>query len=654
MKQFKYILLIILFITALPANAQLVLNEFMADNAATIVDESDGKYDDWIEIYNMGGSSANLKDYALSDDPETPDKWLFPDIELEPGGFLLIWLDGDTDLNYPHASFKLSKNGEFIGLYYNSAPVDTLTFPAQTTDVSYGRISDGDGAWDFLANPTPNNSNNSEIAVDSSAIIFDDSMVHDFKLEFYVDAWADSLKYNYENDEEYMPAKLTYGSITLDSIGVRYKGNSSYSMARNTPKKPFKFKFDKYIDDRTFYGIKRLNFSNCAKDPTYLREKIGYYIAGKYLPVPRTAYSNIYINGELIGFYLHIEQVDKTFLSRHFETNGNNLYKAGDNGTGLIYKGDQPSAYYDEIVLKTNEDENDYSALIDLLDKLQNTTDKEFLETMENKLNLDNVARHLAFNMALSHFDSYTGSGRNFYLYDDSSSAQFNIIHWDLNETFGSYSNQWNVSTQDLVTISNLNQRPLNRRIVENDSLRQVYLRYVKDMIEGPASYDSVESYINKYKDFIAPYIQADDNKLFTYQQFLTNFEDEVNLGMGQRIPGLLSFIEERSSALEQQLDEYLEPLSVETVNDISNIIQIFPNPINTGAAISFDCPEFTEVDIKIYNPRGDSRPLISRQNYDAGKHEIYFDASGFNSGIYYLAITINEKRYTRIINIIK
>jgi len=72
-------------------------------------------------------------------------------------------------------------------------------------------------------------------------------------------------------------------------VGVRYKGNSSYAFAGKSPKKPFKFSFDKYIDDRRFFGIKKLNFSNGANYPTMTREKISYDILARYMAAPRAA-----------------------------------------------------------------------------------------------------------------------------------------------------------------------------------------------------------------------------------------------------------------------------------------------------------------------------------------------------------------------------
>ncbi len=72
---------------------EIVINEVMSSNALTLSDE-DGDFPDWIELYNNGTISVNLADWGLSDDPADPPKWIFPEIELAPKSFLLVFASG--------------------------------------------------------------------------------------------------------------------------------------------------------------------------------------------------------------------------------------------------------------------------------------------------------------------------------------------------------------------------------------------------------------------------------------------------------------------------------------------------------------------------------------------------------------------------------
>jgi len=555
-----FLILFLLIVSTATFSQEIAINEFLARNDTTAADQ-DGEYDDWVELYNYGLSPVSLAGYYLSDDEEEIEKWEFPDTTITPGAFLIIWTDGDTDQSGLHTGFKLSGSGEEVYLRNSSGDmVDEVVFGAQTTDISFGRIPDGTGVFQQMI-PTFSGLNLPEEPrrEDISDTLFKADVVNKYELRFYTQDWQDSLEYNYEVlDQEYMPAQLIYNdSVILDSIGVRYKGNSSYIRSGATVKKPFKFRFDKYKENQLLFGLERLNFSNSVSDPTFMREMIGYRVSGKLIPSPRSAYANIYVEDDYIGFYVQVEQVDEIFLGRHFFNNGFNLYKASDDGATLKYLGEEVDLYETEYELKTNEDANDWSRFIYFIDKLNNTPDDLFVETISEWLNLDDAIDHLAFNMVLSSFDSYTGSGRNFYFYDDEDSGKFNLIPWDLNETFGTYRNNWNVIEADIVQTSNAKNRPLMRRIMWNDSLRMLYFDRIEAMINGIVSYDSILAMTEEFKPLIEEFVLADQNKLYSDEMFHTNIEDDVRINLGQVIPGLRSFSMARNENVLVQISEF-------------------------------------------------------------------------------------------------
>ncbi len=141
----------------------LYINEFMADNDATIQDEA-GDYDDWFELYNAGATAVDLGGMYVTDDRSAPTQWQIPaGVTIAAGGHLLLWADEEEAEGDTHANFKLSKSGEEIGLYetdaHGNVAIDTLTFGVQTTDVSMGRFPDGGDCWRFFTSATPAASN---------------------------------------------------------------------------------------------------------------------------------------------------------------------------------------------------------------------------------------------------------------------------------------------------------------------------------------------------------------------------------------------------------------------------------------------------------------------------------------------------------------
>ena len=157
--------LLTFFITLITLNVtaqNLVINEFMASNDATIADQ-DGEFEDWIELYNNGAASIDISGYSLSDDGDNLAQWAFPaGTSVAANGYLVVWADNDEDQTGLHANFKLSGGGETIYLTDAAgAYVDTVEYADQTTDISYGRIPNGTGDFQVM-NPTFNAENNAD------------------------------------------------------------------------------------------------------------------------------------------------------------------------------------------------------------------------------------------------------------------------------------------------------------------------------------------------------------------------------------------------------------------------------------------------------------------------------------------------------------
>ena len=166
MKSFlNFIVICLLVLTGSSLSAQLFVNEFMADNASTIKDEQ-GKYEDWIEIYNAGSTAIDLGGYYLSDNIDPSKYWQIPTTNptlttVPAGGFLLLWADSDPEEGELHLDFKLSSGGESILIIGPDGftPIDEVTFEALGTNISSGRTTDGGSDFQEFITTTPGESN---------------------------------------------------------------------------------------------------------------------------------------------------------------------------------------------------------------------------------------------------------------------------------------------------------------------------------------------------------------------------------------------------------------------------------------------------------------------------------------------------------------
>jgi hypothetical protein len=145
--------------TSTAASSPIVINELMANNSHTLADPQ-GEFDDWIELRNLAAEDIDLTGHYLSDNPDNPRKWQFPDgTKIPSSGYLLVWADEDGgDTPGLHASFRLSANGEQILLVDTDANLnallDSVTFGPLAEDQAYGRAPENPDVWRTM-NPSP-------------------------------------------------------------------------------------------------------------------------------------------------------------------------------------------------------------------------------------------------------------------------------------------------------------------------------------------------------------------------------------------------------------------------------------------------------------------------------------------------------------------
>lgn len=140
-----------------PVGGPIVINELLAKNNATLMDEA-GSWEDYVELYNRGTTTVDLSGMYLTDDLSAPTTWQIPaGTTLAAGATLLIWADEDLAGGPLHADFKLSTDGEAVGLFDvdGTTLLDAITFEAQLADVSTGRLHDGGSLWVTFPVPTP-------------------------------------------------------------------------------------------------------------------------------------------------------------------------------------------------------------------------------------------------------------------------------------------------------------------------------------------------------------------------------------------------------------------------------------------------------------------------------------------------------------------
>jgi hypothetical protein len=380
--------------------------------------------------------------------------------------------------------------------------------------------------------------------------------------------------------------------ISLDSVGVKYKGNSSYNSSR--VKNPLHIELDHYKADHIYDGITDIKLNNGFKDPTLVRETVTYTIARNYMSAPRANYARLYINGQYIGLYTNAESITKKFVFNHFGSKNNTFFKCnpiytGGNKSNLAYLGADSSLYYNSYEIKSDAGWSDLLLLINTLNN--NPT------LINNYIDIDRVLWMHALNNLLVNLDSYTGAiSQNYYLYK-SDNGSFNTVIWDVNESFGCFNNTGTgtLSLTQMQQLSpwlhlNYTERPLIKNLLSVPMYARMYMAHFRTIHNEFFANDEYFSLGNTYQGIIDSSVQADVNKLNTYPEFLNNMTQNVSAGP-MSIPGLSLLMNGRKTYLSSQSDMlYSQPTisnisSSDTLPDIGDNIYITAS-ISNGSSV--------------------------------------------------------------------
>jgi len=433
---------------------------------------------------------------------------------------------------------------------------------------------------------------------DNPGGFFDEDSLRSIYIDFYnpgyhnylVNAW-------YYNPSERIPAILTLNGVQYDSVGVRYKGNSTFCLPNDNQnvKVPYNIDMNYFIDEQQLLGYNKMKLANAWMDPTFVKQIISSNIYRKYLPTGESNLVKLNVQGNYVGLYVNDESINKQFLKKHFDEKSGPLFKC-DNidrfcdtanapsamPPNLYYMGDDTTLYYDSYDMKS---ENGWEELVYLI----KTIDTDF-NNIDSILNVDRTLWAFAVNQVVLNLDCYnTYYVHNYYLYQTKDEL-FQMIPWDLDNSFvgailGSF---WPWSSayeyDPFFTISPNSQpwevRPLLDKLLSDPFYRDLYTAHLRTIINESLDTAYIRSEINNLQQLAYSAADSDQNKVFSMQDYVNNVESA--LWTGWSFGGIMSTINARKEYLLNHPEISLIPPSLYNPNISNNIIAVHANNVNS------------------------------------------------------------------------
>lgn len=408
------------------------------------------------------------------------------------------------------------------------------------------------------------------------------------------------LTNNYDS-ETLIPATMTYDNMTLDSVGVRFRGNTSYSTITNSDKKSFKIETDFVDDDQELLGYSGLKFNNGHQDATFMREVLYSNMASKYTPIAKANYIHLYLNNQDWGIYPNVQAIDKTFLSEWFLSNDGARFRAttdntttgggggpggggggggsqwGDGTAALNYLGSDTALYQDYYTLKSSDISDSWEKLVDACEIIDNATVNNMPTTLA-KIDIDKALWFLASENIFTDDDSYIMKGKMDYMvYYEPETGRTTPIEYDGNSSFvinDATSSAWDPFKN--VTDANY---PLLYKTLSIPEWRQRYLAHYRTILNETFTTANATVIIHQLDSLIADEVASDTKKLESTADYISG------------VPALITFVTDRRNFLlsnsevaqmsptivdakfyNSSMDEYTVPLPNEVGHILSEV----------------------------------------------------------------------------------
>lgn len=407
--------------------------------------------------------------------------------------------------------------------------------------------------------------------------LYDTQTIQKIEIQFSQANWDYQMDTAKHGSEGYLMADwVSVNGVQYDSVGVKYKGNSSFDSTRI--KNPLHIELNTY-KSQSINGFKDIKLSNGYGDPSCEREVLAYDILQNYMDCSRANFAQVYINGNYIGLYSNAENIDKKFCGDHFGNTTGTFVKCNPIinpsptiKSNLKFINSDSSSYANLYEIKSN---SGWNVLTQLCDSLSNQP-----TSVHRQMDIDRALWMLAFNNVFINLDSYSGVfSQNYYIYKNNTNL-FNPIVWDLNMSFGAFPFAGNgtasMGTLNIAGMQNfaLNNHandpnwPLIKAIQENSTFKRMYVAHMRTMLNEQIISASYKTKYNQFKNLIDTAVLSDVNGFFNHTQFLGAATTDYPFG-SYTVPGVFNLMDARATYLQNTAEFQAVPPLISNINTL-------------------------------------------------------------------------------------
>ncbi len=469
-----------------------------------------------------------------------------------------------------------------------------------------------------------------QIKAQKSGDLFDGSYVHDIRISFDNANWMNTLDSLRINGDDMTIGKVQIDGLTYENVGIGYAKNYTHQLAGK--RNPWLIKLNFIDKKQNHQGYRNLTISQAMRDPSLVREVLGYEIARRYMPAPNANYVNLTVNSENKGVYINVEAVDDIFIQKNFvNTEGGSSAAfrcVPDTRTSVQADCDQTNFG----ALRFEKNAKCYLRNFDMLSKGGWDDLIELTRVLNNEpqninkmINIDRTLWFLAFNNVIVNLNGYEGQNSgNYYLVRDASGL-FNFVPTELSLSFGGFKNTNGQSDLDLEGLIALDPvlhinnaaKPLISQLLKNPDNKKIYFSHVRQILADWFDNSVYQTRATAFQTLITPYYNNTAEKPYEMAEFQRSLLETV--GKVTKIPGIVELMSKRAKFLKKHPDLLNIPPQVSDINFTNR--QKYTTKSVGEFHIKAKVDNFPRRVRLMFRPQGSTEAFIEQQMFDDGKN---------------------------------
>lgn len=407
-----------------------------------------------------------------------------------------------------------------------------------------------------------------------SSGLYDETVIDTIWLYFGQPNYWQLLVANYATKTN-IPATMVYKGQTFDSVGVRFRGQTSYQFIQASEKKSFNIELDWIFPDQKINGYEILNLINGYEDPSFLREVIYEKFSRNHIPSVKGNHVQLFINNQNWGIYINIQQLDRQHVKEWFTNSYATRWRAekttpgpgfGAGTSSLNWLGWDTTTYKNHYTLKKAYKPHPWQDLVNVCFVLNNTPPSLLWDSLNKYMDVDATLWFLAHEILFTDDDSYVNKGgMDYYLYFDTLTRRMIPVEYDGNSSLSvQRATQWGPFYRETNT-----SYPLMNKLMAVPEIRQRYLAHIRTLINETFNIAQANALIDSWAARISNHVQNDPKKLYSFTQFQ------------QEIPKLKQFFSTRRNYILSNTEVNRTPPEItNVVYSVEGQPFVKPNPL--------------------------------------------------------------------------